>query len=85
MAKRTTTAKKPQVMVYIGRSLTGLPSNTVFIGGALPRHVAEMAAANPHLAALIVPVNELQAARRNIATKGHLLHFHATHLTDKEM
>ena len=84
MARRTV-KKQQEPSVYIGRSLTGLQSNTVFAGGKLPAHVAEMAAKNPHLAALIVPVSELQSARRHVVEKGHILNFHAKHLTDKEL
>lgn len=82
LAKKTT--KKPVTTIYIGRSLVGLPANTIFKGGALPPHVAEMAQKNPHIAALIVPVGDLQESRKNIAKKGHILNFHAKHLNDKE-
>lgn len=84
MAKKTS-VKKKEPTVYIGKTLKGLPCNTVFLNGELPAHVAAMAAENEHLAALIVPVSALQAARRDVKTKGHLLYFHATHLKDKEL
>lgn len=85
VAKKTSAKKAPEALVYIGRSLTGLPANTVFTAGSMPAHVAEMAAKNPHISALIVPVSELQSARRQVMEKGHILHFHATHLMDKEL
>ena len=88
MAAKVTkkTVKKPsEALVYIGPSMTGLPSNTVFLKGRLPAYVAEMAANNIHLAALLVPVSDLQRARRNVVEKGHILNFHATHLREKEL
>lgn len=84
MAKKTP-AKKTETTVYIGPTLTGLPSNTLFLKGELPAHIAEMAAKNEHLAALFVPISDLQDARKNVRTKGHILYFHATHLKDKEL
>lgn len=84
MAKKTS-AKKTEAVVYIGRSITGLPCSTVFLDGRLPAHVAEMVAKNEHLAALIVPISLLQEARKQVLEKGNILHFHATHLLDKEL
>lgn len=83
MARRT---KKPsETRIYIGRTLPGLQRNTVFSGGKLPAHVAEMAEENVHIRGLIVPINDLQEARRNMRLKGHILNFHAEHLTEKEL
>ena len=75
MAKKTS-SKKTEAVVYIGRSITGLPCNTVFL---------EMVAKNEHLAALIVPISLLQEARKQVLEKGNIFHFHATHLLDKEL
>lgn len=76
MVKKTT-AKKAVTTVYVGRSLSGLSSGTVFRGGDLPPHVAEIVKNNPHVSALIVPVEGLQEARKNMKTSGHILNFHA--------
>ena len=64
--------------VYIGRSLPGLPKNTVFKGGQLPSYVAELADRDESVAGLIVPVSALQEARKNIQTKGHILNVYLT-------
>lgn len=72
---------KKQTTVYIGRSLPGLPQYTVFQNGHLPAHIAPMVEANRGLAGLIVPVDELQEARKNIRIKGHILNLYANQLT----
>ena len=50
----------------------------------MPAHVEQMVKENERIRGLIVPVNELQTARKNMQTKGHVLNFYATHLLDKE-
>lgn len=72
--------KKKATSVYIGRSLPGLQQYTVFPDGKLPGHIAEMAAQNEAVAGLIVPVDELAEARKNVRVKGHILNLYASKL-----
>ena len=76
--------KAPEALVYIGRTIPGLSRYTVFEAGRLSAHVEQMVKENDRIRGLIVPVRELQAARKNMQTKGHILNFYATHLMDKE-
>lgn len=76
--------KKTSPCVYIGPSLRGLSQNTVFTSDKLPPHVADMVKANENIRGLIVPVERLQEARRNIHVKGNILHTYATNLLKKE-
>lgn len=79
MAKKKQKEKtKGESTIYIGRSLPGLPRYTVFKGGQLPKHIAELAAQNEAVAGLIVPVSGLQEARKNMQIKGHILNFYLT-------
>ena len=71
------------IRVYIGPSIPGLKSYTVF-SGALPVPVAEMAAKNENVAGLIVPVEKLQESRRNIRKHGHVLNVYLNKLLRKE-
>lgn len=80
MAKKTAKAtpqKPPENTVYIGRTKNGLTKYTVFKGGVLPAHIEAMAAKDETIKGLIVPASELQEARKNINTKGHILNFYA--------
>lgn len=70
--------------VYIGKSLPGLSQYTVFNGGVLPEYVQQMIAKNEAISGLIVPVTELQEARKNINIKGHILNYYAQKLNNKE-
>ncbi len=65
------------IRVYIGPSVPGLKSYTVF-SGTLPKPIAEMAAMNDNIAGLIVPVERLQESRRDMRKRGHVLnvYFH---------
>ena len=72
--------KEPVTLVYIGRTLPGLSQYTVFKNGYLPYHVRQMVDGNKFIRGLIVPVKDLQAARKNMQIKGHILNFYATHL-----
>lgn len=78
-------AEKPleqsQATIYIGRSLPGLPQYTVFEKGQLPVHVTEMIKTNSAISLLIVPVEGLQVARRNMKKLGHVLNSYAKRLT----
>lgn len=80
MAKK----KKLETSIYIGKSLPGLSQFTVFKDGILPAHVVDMASKNISIAGLIVPLNELQEARKNMLVKGHILHKYYTNLAKKE-
>lgn len=76
MAKKSKTAESFQKMtatVYIGKSLQGLPTYTVFKDGILPPHIEQMIIQKPVIRGLIVPVEELQKARQDITRKGHIL------------
>jgi hypothetical protein len=65
------------IRVYIGPSIPGLKSYTVF-SGALPKPIAELAAMNDNVAGLIIPVERLQESRRDMRKRGHVLnvYFH---------
>ena len=63
--------------VYIGKTVYGLSYGTIFKGGVLPPHVAELAKKDATIKGLIVPVTELQTARQNMRKKGHILHVYA--------
>ena len=65
------------IRVYIGPSIPGLKSYTVF-SGALPKPIAEMAAMNDNIAGLIIPVEKLQESRLDMRKRGHVLnvYFH---------
>lgn len=76
--------KAHEALVYIGRTIPGLSRYTVFQEGRLPAHVEQMVKQNERIRGLIVPVKDLQTARRDMQTKGHILNFYATHLLDKE-
>ena len=77
-------AEKPReqsrATIYIGRSLPGLPQYTVFEKGQLPAHVTEMIKTNSAISLLIVPVEGLQVARRNMKKLGHVLNSYAKRL-----
>lgn len=75
--KETETAGKPkESTIYIGKSIPGLPQNTIFKGGEMPAYVAEIAAKDEAVKGLIVPVSQLQEARSNIRKKGHILNIY---------
>lgn len=71
------------IRVYIGPSIPGLKSYTVF-SGTLPDPVSGMAAKNESIAGLIVPVEKLQESRRNIRKRGHILNVYLNQLLKKE-
>ena len=72
--------KKSETTIYIGRTLLGLPQYTVFEGGKLPAHVAEMVKANLTIGHLIVPLEGLQLARDGMQTQGHILNTYSKRL-----
>lgn len=92
MTKKTKAADQSVVTkeatAYIGRSILGLSQYTVFKGGVLPPHIVEMCEKLTAIRGLIVPVSQLQEARKNINKKGHILYFYArqleTQLKEKE-
>jgi hypothetical protein len=79
MAKKTKQITAPAAVstVYVGRSLPGLPQYTIFKGGVIPQNVEKMIAEKNAIKHLIVPVNRLAEARRNITIKGHVLYHFA--------
>lgn len=72
-AQETPVEVAKETTIYIGKSIPGLPQYTVFKGGVLPAYIAEMAAKDEAVKGLIVPVSELQEARKNTRIKGHIL------------
>ena len=60
--------------IYIGPSLKGgrLKRHTVFIGG-LPTYLADEFTALPQLERLFVPIADLDASLKKVATKGTAL------------
>lgn len=75
---RETTVKENvrESTVYIGKSLPVLSQYTIFKGGKLPAYVEELAAKDTTIAGLIVPVSQLQEARKNMHVKGHILNYY---------
>lgn len=71
------------IRVYIGPTIPGLKSYTVF-SGALPRTVAEMVAKDNNVAGLVVPVEQLQESRQNMRKRGHVLNIYLRKLLKKE-
>lgn len=59
--------------IYIGPSLQGLTTNTIF-NGDYPPHVKELIEKRPTIAGLIVGLESLQQSRRDINRQGHILH-----------
>lgn len=80
MAKKTkkenTIKAKAETTIYIGKPLHGLPQYTIFKHGVLPPHIKEIANGNDSVLGLIVPVKELQEARKNMLVKGHVLNYY---------
>jgi hypothetical protein len=74
-----------ETTVYIGKSLPILPQYTVFKGGKLPAYVEELTAKDETVAGLIVPVSELQEARKNMHVKGHILNYYFNKQNIKEV
>lgn len=87
MAKKTVgnTGKPGTATVYVGCPLPGLLTYTVFKGGELPEHVKQMIAEDENVGNLIVPVENLQIARKNINQKGHWLNICAEKLKNKKL
>lgn len=84
MAKKAKESKEKMTTVYIGKSLPGLPQYKLFKGGVLPEHIRQMTEENENIIGLIVPITELQEARKNIKIKGHILNYYAEKLNNKE-
>ena len=82
MKNQTKTTQK-ETTIYIGRSLSGLPQYTVFKHGRMPEHIAKMASEKEAIAALIVPVANVQQARKDMKTQGHLLNFYAKQMSEE--
>lgn len=84
MTKKTKTTDKvvavKEATSYIGKSLLGLPQYTVFKDGVLPPHIEQMCERLTAIRGLVVPVSQLQEARKNITKKGHILYVYAQEL-----
>lgn len=78
-SKRKKAGAKAGPMVYVGPTLPNglLARFTVFSGGEFVPHVKELADKSPALRGLIVPVSQLNQARKDVTTQGHILHLHA--------
>lgn len=74
------TDSKIKAVVYIGPSFRGLSSYSVYLRGQYPPPVKALIEKYPNIAGLMVPVQELQQARKNIRVQGHILHHYLTHL-----
>ena len=58
--------------IYIGPSLQGLSTNTIFRGD-LPLYIKDLIEKRPAVAGLIVPLENLQKARNEMNEKGNIL------------
>ena len=61
--------------IYIGPSFLGLKENTVFKygGESLPPNVRDLISKYPEIVELMVPIEGLQEARKNVLKTGHIL------------
>ena len=81
-----TSKKKPVVeatqpkVIYVGPSIKGLNSYSVFEKGKYLLPVSELIKQYPNITGLMVPISELQEARKNLTKKGHILNYHLTQL-----
>lgn len=82
--KKTEVEVAQPKVIYIGPAFLGLNSYSVFWKGNYPAPVTELLKKYPHISGLMVPISELQEARKNLTKKGHILNFHLTHLKDKQ-
>lgn len=70
---------QPKV-IYIGPSIRGLNSYSVFERGKYPLPVSELIKKYPSISGLMVLISEVQEARKNLSKKGHILNYHLTQL-----
>jgi hypothetical protein len=75
---------RPRHTVYIGRTIPGLPRYTIFANGEMPVHIAEIVSQNEAVKGLIVPLENLQQARKDVQTNGHILNFYMKQQLNKE-
>jgi len=68
------------IRIYIGPSLQGLVSGTLFRGSNLPGHVGELVKRYPDIPKLIVPIEGLQKAREDVRTRGTVLNVFANNI-----
>jgi len=70
IAEKTTgtseTNKEIRQTIYIGPSIRGVMTGTVFTGTDLPKHLETAIEQQPVLKELIVPVSQLTAARKQL-------------------
>jgi hypothetical protein len=80
-SKKKAVVETPQPkVIYIGPSIRGLNSYSVFEKGKYPAPVAELIRKFPSISGLIIPISGLQEARKNLTIKGHILNFYLTQL-----
>lgn len=83
MAKKktaTTQSKTATATIYVGPSIPGLQTCTLFRDGVTPDYVKKMAEEKPAILQLIVPISRLADAMQNINKKGHVLNHFANKL-----
>lgn len=76
--------KKRGAVVYIGPSLKGLVKHSVFLSGDYTAPVKSLIEQYPNIEHLIVPIEGLQQARKDMLRKGHILNFYLTNLLKKK-
>lgn len=80
-SKKKTVVETTQLkVIYIGPSIRGLNSYSVFEKEKFSFPVSELIKKYPNITGLMVPISELQEARKNLSKKGHILNYHLTQL-----
>ena len=59
--------------IYVGPAIPGVAEQNRIYRGEAPQGIREMAGENPYFANLLIPVEELKAARQGLETKGSVL------------
>ena len=78
--KKTAVQTTQPKVIYIGPSIRGLNSYSVFKKGEYPLPVSELIKKFPNITGLMIPISELQEARKDLTKKGHILNYHLTQL-----
>lgn len=74
----------PKKVIYIGPSFEGLSAFTVFVRGQYPAPVVDLMAKYPNIKGLMVPVERLQQARKDVVTPGNILNHYMKHVKDEQ-
>lgn len=72
-----------EASIYIGPSIPGLTTNTIF-RGEYPPHIKDMIEKKPAIAGLIVSLDGLQESRKALNKSGHILNINFQKLLKKE-